>query len=308
MTPTKESLEAGPAAKTDVPAPPQPRADLSRLRADAVSLDVPVKVHGSRVTEVVRGVTPHTEPFEEETSTMIVFPHGGVVRMATAVNVGQMLVLTNQRTSQDAICRVVKVRAYSNMQAYVEVEFTHRQLGYWGVHFPADDEETLPSAAPAVPPQVAAGPVEKKPVISSISMKVEPLPKAPVPPARHESAFAQIGSKEEVQPAASQPEAKAHVAHTAPPPTPVARVAPVQQVASPVRAILPREAVEEEPTQDEFESKAAEPSSGQPFGTLTGGVAKSARRRRQPMSMFRLPCTLRRAAATGSGSLPARSS
>ncbi|MGB8522993.1 MAG: hypothetical protein WCD43_08510, partial [Candidatus Acidiferrales bacterium] len=44
------------------------------LRADAVSLEVPVKVHGSRVKEVVRDVTPHTEPFEEETNTMIVFP------------------------------------------------------------------------------------------------------------------------------------------------------------------------------------------------------------------------------------------
>ena len=30
------------------------------MRSDAVSLEVPVKVHGSRVTEVVREVTPHT--------------------------------------------------------------------------------------------------------------------------------------------------------------------------------------------------------------------------------------------------------
>jgi len=86
MTLSKETLEATtPASKAASPTAAQPKPDLNRLRADAVSLDVPVKVHGSRVTEVVRGVTPHTEPFEEESSTMIVFPHGGVVRMATAV-------------------------------------------------------------------------------------------------------------------------------------------------------------------------------------------------------------------------------
>lgn len=282
MTLTKETVEAGPAAKTPVPAPSQPKADLSRLRADAVSLEVPVKVHGSRVTEVVRGVTPHTEPFEEETSTMIVFPHGGVVRMATAVNVGQMLVLTNRRTSQDAICRVVKVRAYSNTQAYVEVEFTHRQAGYWGVHFPADDDETLRSAAPAPGTSQPAAPhsAVHEPVVTSVSMKVEALPKAPAPTARTESAFAQIGSKEEVQPAASQPEAKAPVAHVASPAAPIVRVAPpVQHAAPPVRvAPPPREVIEEEPIKGEFESEAPAPRSGEIFGTLTGGTSKAARR------------------------------
>src|SRR5580704_2018963 len=142
MTLSKETLEATtPASKAASPTAAQPKPDLNRLRADAVSLDVPVRVHGSRVTDVVRGVTPHTEPFEEETSTMIVFPQGGVVRMNTGVSVGQMLVLTNQKTKQDAICRVVKVRANSPTQSYVEVEFTHRQAGYWGVHFSADDED-----------------------------------------------------------------------------------------------------------------------------------------------------------------------
>ena len=174
MTLSKETLEAAsPAAKASAPASvaPPKSPDLNRLRADAVSLDVPVRVHGSRVTEVVRGVTPHTEPFEEETSTMIVFPQGGVVRMNTAVNVGQMLVLTNQKTKQDAICRVVKVRANSNTQSYVEVEFTHRQAGYWGVHFSADDED----------PSVVASTHTDSPVVSSVSMKVEALPKPPAP-------------------------------------------------------------------------------------------------------------------------------
>jgi TonB family protein len=282
MTLSKETLEAAtPAAKTTAPAA-QPTADLNRLRADAVSLDVQVKVHGSRVTEVVRGVTPHTEPFEEETSTMIVFPHGGVVRMVTVVNVGQMLVLTNQRTNQDAICRVVKVRAYSNTQAYVEVEFTHRQQGYWGVHFPADDEESLTSAAPAAV-QAPLEPAERKPVISSVSMRVESLPKAPAPPARNESAFAQIGSREEVQPSASQTGAMPRITPVAPLPGPQVRASapvaptPFVNAAPPAsRVAASRHLFEDGPIAAESEAEVEAPRSSRTFGTLTGGTGKAA--------------------------------
>src|SRR6202050_2825800 len=136
---TKDSLEVSTSvAETQISdAGSQPKQSSGQLRADAVSMEIPVKVHGSRVTEVVREVTPHTEPFEEQTTTMIVFPQGGVLRMSTAVNTGQMLVLTNLKSRQDAICRVVKVRTFSNAQGYVEIEFTHSQPGYWGVNFPS---------------------------------------------------------------------------------------------------------------------------------------------------------------------------
>jgi protein TonB len=282
MTLSKETLEpASPATKTAATTPAQVKPDLNRLRADAVSLDVPVRVHGSRVTEVVRGTTPHTEPFEEEASTMIVFPHGGVVRMATVVNVGQMLVLTNLRTNQDAICRVVKVRAYSNTQAYVEVEFTHRQVGYWGVHFPADDEEASPSAA-APSPQPAAPEPEKKPVVSSVTVKVENLPKPPARPAKSESAFAPIGSQEDVQLAATHMESKPRVAPPAPAPPPV-RV-PVQpiQAPPPVAKLAPpppaqveeHELAEAEPA--EAEAPVETPRPARTFGTLTGGAVRPA--------------------------------
>src|ERR1700689_4112594 len=158
----KDSLDVANSTATEIAAAPTgapPKTATSTgatLRADALSLEVPVKVHGSRVTETARGVAPHTEPFEEETGTMIVFPHGGVLRMSTAVTVSQMLVVTNLKTRQDAICRVVKVRTFSNMQGYVEVEFTHAQPGYWGVHFPSEGPAQTVEPAPAVPPAAPA--------------------------------------------------------------------------------------------------------------------------------------------------------
>ena len=176
----KDSLDVANSTATEIAAAPTsapPKTATTTgatLRADALSLEVPVKVHGSRVTEVARGGAPHTEPFEEETGTMIVFPHGGVLRMSTAVTVSQMLVVTNLKTRQDAICRVIKVRTFSNMQGYVEVEFTHQQPGYWGVHFPSEGPVETVEPAPAIPSAAPAA-------IPEAPIKPAPVQAAPTP-------------------------------------------------------------------------------------------------------------------------------
>jgi len=211
---TKDSVEAAspvagtPAAQTGTQSKP-----TSSLRADALSLEVAVKVHGSRVIEVARGTAPRTEPFEEQTVTMIVFPQGAVLRMATVVNVSQMLVLTNIKTKQDSICRVLKVRPNANQGSYVEVEFTHRQPGYWGVQFPSEGPVPTNSVAP---PQVnleaqkiapASPTPAARPPVTTAPRDSKPAsvpPTAPfVPPAKPESSFISIGSQEKVQEAAS---------------------------------------------------------------------------------------------------------
>jgi len=268
---TKDSVEAtNSGTQTAVPQagalPKQASAGGGHLRADALSLEVPVKVHGSRVTEVARGVAPRTEPFEEQTSTMIVFPQGAVLRMSTAVSASQMLVVTNLKTRQDAICRVIKVRTFSNMQGYVEVEFTHKQPGYWGVNFPSEGPAPSNQAAPAIP-AVTPIAVPESPVKTSAIQNVSPTPAtlpstvapapplapvaappplasapaaftpvtptsvapASVPPSKPESNFAPIGTQEEVQPAAS-----------ATTPVAVKFVAPVRPIPSaPVSASTP---------------------------------------------------------------------
>jgi len=251
---TKDSLEVS-TSVAEAPvsdAGSQSKQSSGQLRADAVSMEIPVKVHGSRVTEVVREVTPHTEPFEEQTTTMIVFPQGGVLRMSTAVNPGQMLVLTNLKSRQDAICRVVKVRTFSNAQGYVEIEFTHSQPGYWGVNFPSDVPASAAkssSAAPGIPreqpqndavPDVSWAPAQPtsipNPAVSTSSPpRTEPVPftPPPAPPTRTsvpESSFISIGSQEQVQPAASSTlRATSRIAP--PPPTP--RLEPEREVRIP---------------------------------------------------------------------------
>jgi periplasmic protein TonB len=223
---SKDTLEiASPAAGNPVSQTSAPSSDSSSpARSEVVSLEIPIKVHGSRVTEVVRGITPHTEPFEEQTQTMIVFPEGAVVKLSAGVNTGQMLVLTNLKTRQDAICRVLKVRANPSLANYVEVEFTHRQPGYWGISFPSDGPaevkritlpsppaEAKPKSAPPsdiswAPAQPAPSSAPKPPEAVPLHSTVKPAAAAgrlSAPPPKAEPAFISIGTQEEVQVAAS---------------------------------------------------------------------------------------------------------
>ena len=195
---SKETIETAHVKDSADSRPTPPAQPLSgQLHSDAVSLEVPLKVHGTRTIDGSRGAAAQTEPFEEQTSSMIVFPHGGVVRMSTPLATGQMLVLTNQKTRQDAICRVVKVRTYSNSASYVEVEFTHRQSGFWGVYFEGDAPASAPASAadplaPAASAPLPAAAVRPRSPSSSAS-----------PSASFDSNFAALGSQEAVQPAAS---------------------------------------------------------------------------------------------------------
>jgi TonB family protein len=225
---TKDTFEiAKPAGESVVSqSANQVKPASGHLRSDAVSQEVAVRVHGSKVKDIVLGTTPHTEPFEEQTITMIIFPEGAVLKMITGVNVGQMLVLTNLKSRQDAICRVVKVRPNANLAAYVEVEFTNRQPGYWGVSFQSDGSSGTSQAAPppiaeapalaepqkpahemfsaSAPPPIA--PARKPFDVNSSLKEVKPgvaPSQAPTPPAKPAPSFISIGVQEEVQPAAS---------------------------------------------------------------------------------------------------------
>ncbi len=228
---TKDSVDVlGSASEVSTrPAAPSKSAPASgQLRADARSVEIPVKVHGSRISEAPNGAAPRTEPFEEQTSTMIVFPQGGVIRMSTSVNVGQMLVVTNQKTRQDAICRVIKVRTFTNMQGYVEVEFTHKQDGYWGIQFSANAPAVAPTAAPAA----VSIPVTQAPPVPVVPAP-QPLAVVAPPPVK---ATQEIPVAPIVMPAVSQPQVAATISapSAAPKPEAVAPAKPAPAVQQPV--------------------------------------------------------------------------
>lgn len=99
-------------------------------------LEVPVEVWGSRPAVSISGQLGRIDVFAEETCTVIVFPHGAVIRLSAAVAPGQMMMVTNRESRQVVPCRVVNVRNYPNVRGYAEIEFFQSVNDFWGSYTP----------------------------------------------------------------------------------------------------------------------------------------------------------------------------
>jgi TonB family protein len=180
---------------TEVPlssAETQSRPGADNLEKDAVGLDVAVRIHGSQITAVVLDTTEHAEPFEEDTSTMIVFARGAVVKLKAHVRTGHTVVLTNLNTNQTALCRIIQVNSAANAH-YVKLEFSQPVAGFWGIHFPseADPVSPRPKAENALTPvreieKVSALPMPKIPAARDTApvVNTEAKTAAPIASAR----------------------------------------------------------------------------------------------------------------------------
>src|SRR5882762_2180411 len=144
-------------------------------RPQPICIEVPVTVHGSCLSTD----SGKREPFSESTRTIIVFSNGAVLRLKTAVNLGQLTILTNEHTGKKVLCHVVKSKTYQNVAGYIELQFTEPTVGFWGILFPGDGSE--PQRAPgAAASQAPSGP---QPLAhSSAAGSIDPgllSPKAP---------------------------------------------------------------------------------------------------------------------------------
>jgi TonB family protein len=83
------------------------------------------------------GKTGDRELFTEETTTVLVFENGGVLRLSAAVAPGQLLFLTNKATRREVVAQVTRKRDFKPTSCYVEVEFSEPSPGFWGIEFPA---------------------------------------------------------------------------------------------------------------------------------------------------------------------------
>jgi TonB family protein len=119
-------------------------------------LEVPVEVWGSRPGVSISGRPGRIDVFAEETCTVIVFPHGAVIRLSATVAPGQMMMVTNRKSRQVVPCRVVNVRNYPNVRGYAEIEFFQSVNDFWGPYIPQGTlnlPERIQSAIPEKPPK-----------------------------------------------------------------------------------------------------------------------------------------------------------
>lgn len=131
------------------------KAEGQPPQSSAAGAEVPVTVHASRYSSASKS-TGKLPPVHEETSTVIIFPQGAVVRLSATVTSGELVVLTNKRTGEDVICRVTSIKTQPGIQNYVHLEFTQRALDFWQESSAAPHTELpkkpSPSTAAALPP------------------------------------------------------------------------------------------------------------------------------------------------------------
>jgi protein TonB len=161
--------------------------------SSATGAEIPVTVHASRYSSASKG-TGKLPPVHEDTRTVIIFPQGAVVRLSATVTQGELVVLTNNRTGTDVICRVTSVKTQPGIQNYVHLEFTQRALDFWeetssaepGASIRKPAAITTPSPAPPVRTPVTLGskaansPIQQaQPAASSAAtVDAQPVPAA----------------------------------------------------------------------------------------------------------------------------------
>jgi TonB family protein len=121
------------------------------------------------------------EPFSEATQTVLVFPHGAVIRIATPLAPGQLVFLTNEKSKKEVVCQVVKSKTGGSANGYVELQFTEPSPAFWGLRLPGTVAPP-PANAPAVPRAAVTvpSPATKPPLPPAA--QVSALPKPPIAP------------------------------------------------------------------------------------------------------------------------------
>src|ERR1700675_3577285 len=131
MAPIVKDSDTAVAVATPTSLAAKPVAEAA-TRPQPVALEVPVTINGAGTMEG----SDKREPFAESTQTVLVFPQGAVIRLASSLAPGQLVFLTNEKTKKEVVCQVVKSKNYRTVTGYVELEFTEAAAGFWGMRFP----------------------------------------------------------------------------------------------------------------------------------------------------------------------------
>jgi hypothetical protein len=107
--------------------PPSPQ---NRRRSERVMLQVPI---------IVAADSPEGAEVQEETHTLVVNAHGGLVKLDLEVVPGQPILLINPATKAELSARVIRVDNPPGGHAAVAFEFDEPSPQFWPIVFPPED-------------------------------------------------------------------------------------------------------------------------------------------------------------------------
>jgi hypothetical protein len=134
-----EALRSAEAARKPEPRPTKPaespakkrdRRQGERRRGERRPFDSLLRVYGS---------TPGGDTFYEDAHTINVSTHGALLEMNVPVSVGQNLMLINEGTDRQQICKIVKTRTLDTEVLEVAVEFPVPHAEFWRVFSAAQE-------------------------------------------------------------------------------------------------------------------------------------------------------------------------
>src|SRR6266436_3092998 len=131
-----------PASPLASPASSRRSSTPSAPKTNPVALEVPVIATGARPGDS----GGQRDLFTEETTTVLVFENGAVIRLSAAVAAGQLLFLTHKESRREVVAQVTRKRDFRPTNCYVEVEFSERAPGFWGVEL-SGNSQPLPATA-----------------------------------------------------------------------------------------------------------------------------------------------------------------
>ncbi|HTQ63004.1 MAG TPA: PilZ domain-containing protein [Candidatus Solibacter sp.] len=107
-----------------------PSDGINRRRSERVMLQIPITVFAE---------TPDRAQMQEDTHTLVVNAHGGLMKLKMELLQGQPINLQNPQTGAKQSCRVVRIDQPSPDYFAVAFEFDRPAPKFWPVVFPPSD-------------------------------------------------------------------------------------------------------------------------------------------------------------------------
>ena len=111
-----------------------------RRRTVRVMLSIPLKVHG---------ISTEGDTFAVETKSHTISLHGASLELEYPVQLGDILMVENARTNEQAEARVATIKKTREGKMHVGLEFTDKDVNFWHMAFPAPGAKPMRRHVPA---------------------------------------------------------------------------------------------------------------------------------------------------------------
>src|ERR1700723_1530568 len=103
----------------------------------------------TRIPVRASGKNSDGRKFHENSQTIVINAHGGLLYLQAPIALGAQLVLINPVTEEEQECRVVYLGDLSDKGTRIGVEFLSPSPHFWGVDFTPQDWPARPTVHPA---------------------------------------------------------------------------------------------------------------------------------------------------------------